>query len=108
VTTNVCRSERRRLARLFRALPRLLHPDTPDHAERVAEDAAAGQRLRRVLAAVERLPRAEREAVQLCLLGGTPVEDAAAMWGISSSGVHSRLTRARIRLHELVPEDPDA
>jgi RNA polymerase sigma factor (sigma-70 family) len=108
VTTNVCRGERRRLARLFRALPRLLAPDTPDHAERLAEHDAAGDRLRRVLAAVGRLPRAEREAVQLCLLGGTPVEDAAALWGIAASSVHSRLARARARLHDLVLEDPDA
>jgi RNA polymerase sigma factor (sigma-70 family) len=108
VTVNVCRGERRRLARLWRALPRMLGPDAPDHAERLAEHDAAGQRLRRVLAAVGRLPRAEREAVQLCLLGGTPVEDAAAMWGISPSSVHSRLARARTRLHDMVPEDPDA
>ncbi|WP_306204530.1 RNA polymerase sigma factor [Actinoplanes sp. RD1] len=108
VTVNVCRGERRRLARLWRALPRLLGPDTPDHAERLVEQDTAGRRLRRVLAAVDRLPRAEREAVQLCLLGDTPVEDAAAMWGISPSSVHSRLTRARTRLHDLVPEDHDA
>lgn len=108
VATNVCRGERRRLARLFRAMPRLLAPDTPDHAERLAEHDAAERRLRRVLAAIHHLPRTEREAVQLCLLGGTPVEDAAAMWGISASSVHSRLTRARARLHRFVTEDTDA
>jgi RNA polymerase sigma-70 factor, ECF subfamily len=68
VTSNVCRSERRRLARLFRALPRLLSGEVPDHAEQVADRDAATERLTRVLAAVERLPRSEREAVRLCLL----------------------------------------
>ncbi|UQU61745.1 sigma-70 region 4 domain-containing protein [Couchioplanes caeruleus] len=108
MTSNVCRGERRTTARFLRALPRLLLPPAPDHAERVAEHDAAERRLRNVLAAVEELPRAEREAVRLCLLGGTPVEDAAAMWGIAPSSVHSRLARARARLSRLVVEDTDA
>ncbi|XVU28181.1 RNA polymerase sigma factor [Actinoplanes sp. CA-054009] len=98
VTTNVSRSERRRLARLFQALPRLLVRDSPDHAERIVERDAAADRLARVLAEVGRLPRTQREAVQLCLLGGTSVADAAKALGISEHGVRTRLNRARARL----------
>jgi RNA polymerase sigma-70 factor (ECF subfamily) len=107
VTSNVCRSERRRLARLFRALPRLLSGEVPDHAEQVADRDAATERLARVLAAVERLPRSEREAVRLCLLGGTSTDDAAQMLGISVHGVRSRLHRARTRLQQILTEDSD-
>ena len=105
VTTNVCRGERRRLARLFRAMPRLLVRDVPDHADRVAERDAAADRLAAVLAAVDELPRALRESVQLCLLGGVSVEDAAQILGITVHSVRSRLNRARARLHQTVTED---
>ncbi|WP_305787894.1 RNA polymerase sigma factor [Symbioplanes lichenis] len=105
VTGNVCRSERRRAARLFKALPRLLTREAPDHAERVVERDAASLRLTRVLAAVDQLPHALREAVQLCLLGGTPAEDAAQILGITVHSVQSRLSRARARLQRSVPEE---
>jgi RNA polymerase sigma factor (sigma-70 family) len=105
VTANIRRGERRRFVRLRRALPRLVSRDTPDHAEQVAERDAAAERLRRVLLAVDRLPRAQREAVHLCLLGGTAVEDAAQILGISVHSVQARLNRARGRLHDIVTED---
>ncbi|MFI5937790.1 RNA polymerase sigma factor [Actinoplanes sp. NPDC051494] len=105
VTTNVCRGERRRLARLRRALPRLISRDTPDPAQRVVERDAAADRLTRVLAAVDGLPRAQREAVQLCLLGDTRIEDAADILGITVHSVQSRLHRARIRLQQTVTEE---
>jgi RNA polymerase sigma factor (sigma-70 family) len=105
VTTNVCRGERRRRARLRRALPRLLSRDAPDHAQRVVERDAAAGRLARVLAAVDDLPRAQREAVQLCLLGETRVEDAADILGITVHSVQSRLHRARARLQQAVTEE---
>ncbi|GAA1623868.1 RNA polymerase sigma factor [Actinoplanes couchii] len=108
VTRNVCRGEGRRLARLWRALPRLVRPDVPDHADRIADEDAAGQRLATVLAAIDRLPRAEREAVHLCLLGDTSVEDAAELLGLSPHSVRSRLYRARTRLQQNLPEDHDA
>ncbi|RSM74921.1 RNA polymerase subunit sigma-70 [Actinoplanes sp. ATCC 53533] len=105
VTTNIRRGERRGFVRLRRALPRLVSRDTPDHAEQVAERDAAAERLRRVLLAVDRLPRAQREAVRLCLLGDTAVEDAAQILGISVHSVRARLSRARVRLHDIVTED---
>ncbi|WP_310376517.1 RNA polymerase sigma factor [Catenuloplanes atrovinosus] len=105
VTGNVCRRERRGMARFLKARLRLLTPAAPDHADRVVERDAAAARLAQVLAAVDRLPRALREAVQLCLLGGASAEDAAQILGITVHSVQSRLSRARARLHQSVPEE---
>lgn len=106
VASNLSKNERRRVARFLRAMPRLAVDDArPDHAEVLAEDAAAHARLERVLAAVRRLPRAERQAVELCGLGRLPVADAAALLGIAEASVRSRLSRARTRLRALTEED---
>jgi DNA-directed RNA polymerase specialized sigma24 family protein len=59
----------------------------------------------RVLRAVDKLPRAEQEAVRLCLLGEVPTADAAVVLGVTEVSVRSRLSRARARLRELLPED---
>jgi RNA polymerase sigma factor (sigma-70 family) len=108
VTSNVCQGERRRLGRFLRIVPKLAAADSaPDHAERLAEDSAARERLKRVLAAIERLPRGEREAVKVCLLGGTSAADAAELFGISEPSVRSRLSRARARLQEITQEACD-
>jgi RNA polymerase sigma-70 factor (ECF subfamily) len=52
----------------------------------------------RLLAAIRRLPRAEREAVLLVVGDGQKVHDAAAMSGVSVSAMKMRLSRARGRL----------
>jgi RNA polymerase sigma factor (sigma-70 family) len=108
VTANVCRSERRRLGRFLRIAPKLVRDDsTPDHAERIAEDSATSQRLGTVIAAVARLPRGQREVVEMCLLGDVSTTDAAELFGISETSVRSRLSRARARLQQLSQEDRD-
>jgi RNA polymerase sigma factor (sigma-70 family) len=108
VTSNVCRGERRRRGRFLRVVPRLVTAgSTPDHAEQFAQDSATRERLRRVLAAIDHLPRGECEAVKVCLLGGTSAADAAELFGISEVSVRSRLSRARARLQELTQETPD-
>ncbi|MET7992153.1 sigma-70 family RNA polymerase sigma factor [Amycolatopsis sp. NPDC005232] len=108
VTGNVVRDERRRLSRYLRLVPRLVSGPSPDHAERLADAGAAADRLRRVLTAIDQLPPAEREAVRMCLLGGTAAADAAEVLGITESSVRSRLSRARARLLELTEETDDA
>ncbi|HEY3753115.1 MAG TPA: RNA polymerase sigma factor [Pseudonocardiaceae bacterium] len=108
VTANVCRSERRRLGRFLRIAPKLVKEDsTPDHADRIVEDSATGQRLATVIAAIVRLPRGQREAVEMCLLGDISTADAAELFGISETSVRSRLSRARARLQQLSQEDRD-
>jgi RNA polymerase sigma factor (sigma-70 family) len=108
VTANVCRSERRRLGRFLRIAPKLVKDDsTPDHADRIVEDSATRERLATVIAAVARLPRGQREAVEMCLLGNVSTADAAELFGISETSVRSRLSRARARLHEITQEQGD-
>ncbi len=84
VTNTLVRNERRRLARYLRALPRIAsHQADRDHAEEFSEQAAARARLERVLHAVRRLPRAEREAVEYCALGRMATGDVAELLGIT-------------------------
>jgi RNA polymerase sigma-70 factor (ECF subfamily) len=62
----------------------------------------------RVLAAVRKLPRAEREAVALCLWSGVSYPDAAAVLGVTEVAVRSRVSRARARLAQLLgPTDEE-
>ena len=61
--------------------------------------------MRDVLAAVRRLPRAEREAVALCLWSGVSYTEAAAALGITEVAVRSRVSRARARLAGLLNEE---
>ncbi|MBY8847423.1 RNA polymerase sigma factor [Saccharothrix longispora] len=109
VTANLARDERRAGARLVRLLRRLgAREPQADHAEGVADSDVAARRLRRVLAAVERLPRAEREITRLCLLGGMSAADASRLLGITEATVRSRVSRARARLRDLTQGDDDA
>lgn len=99
VAGNLARTEFRRLGRFRRALRRV--PDEgsePDHAERVAASVDDDRALKRVLAVVRELPVAEREAVELCLLGELSTAEAAAVLGVAESSVRSRISRARARL----------
>ena len=106
VTSTLVRNERRRVFRFLRALPRLAAAETcQDHAEELADQAASRARLQRVLAAVQKLPRAEREAVELCALGRMSTRDTAELLGITDAGVRSRLSRARAKLHHLSEEE---
>ena len=58
-----------------------------DHADDVASRVDDDRRMVRVLAAVRTLPRAERQAVELCLLGDLPAADAAVVLGIAEVSV---------------------
>jgi RNA polymerase sigma-70 factor (ECF subfamily) len=99
VAGNLARDEHRGSTRFLRALRRV--PDDPvtaDHADDVAHRVDGDRRTARVLRAVRALPRAEREAVELCLLGEVPTADAAELLGLAEVSVRSRLSRARARL----------
>ena len=108
VAANLARRENRRLGRFAHALTRLPRSGVVrDHAEEVADRIDADRRLRTVLAAVAKLPKAERRAVELCLLGGLSSADAAAALGIAEPSVRARISRARSRLRGLL-RDTDA
>ncbi|MBO3744324.1 RNA polymerase sigma factor [Actinoplanes flavus] len=101
------RSEQRALTRwrnrLFRAPADEILPDPADDVAGRLDDE---RRMREVLAAVRGLPRAEREAVALCLWSGVPYSEAAAVLGVAESTVRSRVSRARARLSRQLAADP--
>lgn len=105
VAGNLARDERRGATRFLRALRRV--PDSSveaDHADDVADRLDSDARMARVLAAVRSLPRAERQAVELCLLGELPTGDAAELLGVAEVSVRSRISRARARLRTKLEE----
>ncbi len=107
VATNTARTEWRS-ARRWRALLRRVPPEREAHAD--PADEVAGRlddehRMASVLSAVRRLPRAEREAVALCLWSGVPYAEAAAVLGISEVALRSRVSRARARLARIFSTD---
>ncbi|MDT7783149.1 MAG: hypothetical protein QOF58_1568 [Pseudonocardiales bacterium] len=106
VAGNLARSEFRRKARFGRLLLRVPRDDVQrDHADDVASSLDHESRLRQVLQAVQRLPRAEREAVELVLLGELPVAEAAVALGVAEVSVRSRISRARTRLRKELADD---
>jgi RNA polymerase sigma factor (sigma-70 family) len=99
VAYNVVRQQRRTLRRHQRALARLpALPPEPDHADDVAARVAAERRATEVLAALHRLPRAERAVITLIGLGGLSIAETAAALRVPEGTVRSRLYRARKRL----------
>lgn len=99
VATNVCRNLTRKRRRHLRAVARIDEPGAqPDHADRVAERLDSEQRMRDVLASIERLPQRERDVVALVAWSGLSYEEAAAALAVPVGTVRSRLSRARARL----------
>jgi RNA polymerase sigma-70 factor (ECF subfamily) len=107
VAGNLARTEYRSAARYLRAVRRLPGDHTEaDHADAVAGRVDDGRRMRRVLEAVRALPKAERAAVELCLLGELSTADAAELLGVAEVSVRSRISRARARLRTVLKEQP--
>jgi RNA polymerase sigma-70 factor (ECF subfamily) len=107
VAGNLARDERRGATRFLRALRRV--PDASveaDHADDVVHRVDGDARMARILAAVRSLPRSERQAVELCLLGELSTADAAELLGIAEVSVRSRLSRARAKLRTMLKELP--
>lgn len=103
VAGNLARSEYRssgRFARMLRRVP--TQEAIEDHAESVADKIDGEARMRVVLDAVARLPKSERQAVELCLIGELPVAEAAELLGIAEVSIRSRISRARARLRRSV------
>lgn len=98
------RTQRRWLAALRRAP---VVGGTADPADEVAGRVDDQRRMQLVLAAVRRLPRAEREAIALCVWSGVSYAEAAQVLGIGEASVRSRVSRARARLARMVGNDED-
>jgi RNA polymerase sigma factor (sigma-70 family) len=99
VATNTVRGERRSAARRMRLVEHV-PAETPaaDHADDVAARVDDERRMAAVLAEVRKLPRAEQDAVALCLLSGVSHADAAIALGVAEVTVRSHLSRARGKL----------
>lgn len=110
VATNAARTQSRSSRRwlaLLRRMP-VPRPGTDgDLADEVAGRLDDERRMAEILAAVRRLPRAEREAVALCLWSGVSYADAAVVLEISEVAVRSRVSRARARLARTVAKDTE-
>ncbi len=105
VAGNLARNEHRGATRFLRAVRRLPEQTVEaDHADDVARRVDGDARMARILAAVRTLPRSEREAVELCLLGEVPTADAAELLGVAEVSIRSRLSRARARLRTKLEE----
>lgn len=80
----------------------------PEEAERVGEDPReamdASVDLKRVMAAMERLPDEQREVVALILVEGFGYQETADMLGLPMGTVSSRLVRGRTALLAMVGE----
>src|SRR5439155_15239476 len=90
VAANLARNEFRSANRFRRAMSQLpLAQTVDDHADTVAGRVDDDRRLREVLEAIRRLPRSEREAIEMCLLGELSTADAAEVLGIAEVSIRS-------------------
>jgi len=96
---NATRSRARYLAALSRlGCESATDAALADPADLVARRLDDAQQVRQLRAAIARLPRQQREAIELCVYAGLDQQAAALSLGISVSTVKSRLHRARQRL----------
>lgn len=106
VAANEARTEWRRTTRHRRLTDRVgPAPDVDDHADGVVASLDDRRRVLRALAAIEKLPTAQREVVTLCLVGEVSQVDAARVLRIPEATLRSHLHRARTRLRTMLLED---
>jgi RNA polymerase sigma factor (sigma-70 family) len=108
IATNLVHRERRSEGRRLRALHRLAaRPSVPareDSFELVDERLDAEAVARTVALAVARLPHADRDALVLFAVEGLTYSEVATALAIPIGTVQSRISRARLRLRELLDE----
>jgi RNA polymerase sigma factor (sigma-70 family) len=104
VAANLARNERRAGLRRARLVGRVQIESVRDPADDVASRVDAERQMAAVLRQIATLPRAEREALELCVWAGVSYADAAAQLGLSESSVRARVSRARSRLSKQMEE----
>ncbi|HEY3556880.1 MAG TPA: sigma-70 family RNA polymerase sigma factor [Kribbella sp.] len=77
-----------------------------DHADEVAGRLDDDQRIQQARASLKRLPKHEREIVELCIWAGLDQQAAAVALDVPLGTVKSRLSRARKHLRELNLSSP--
>ncbi|WP_405710571.1 RNA polymerase sigma factor [Streptomyces xanthophaeus] len=102
IATNVMRNTRRTARRHRDAMTRLPPPEAvPDPADAVVSRLADAAQAAAALAVLDRLRRADREALLLHVWSGLSHEEVARACGVPVGTVRSRLSRARARLRRL-------
>lgn len=103
IASNEIRNVSRARWRLTRLVAR--HPlpvphdsDSADHADGVAARVDSERRIAEVRTALRKLPRHERETVELVYWTQLTMAEAAAVLGVAQGTVKARLSRARRRL----------
>ncbi|MGZ0145442.1 RNA polymerase sigma factor [Kribbella sp. WER1] len=103
VAGNECRTAARAAARFRRLVDRLPEPaPDPDHAAEVARRLDDERQMSAVRRVVARLPRHERETLELVVWSGLTQTEAAAALGVPLGTVKARLHRTRRRFPDLI------
>jgi RNA polymerase sigma-70 factor, ECF subfamily len=103
VAGSECRNAFRAARRMRQLVERLPAPEAgPDHATEVARRVDDQRRMSAVRQAVDKLPRHERETLELVTWAGLSIAETAAALGVPEGTVKARLHRARKRLPDLV------
>lgn len=107
VAHNECRAVARSARRLRAVVERLPVPEhDPDHAARVAVQVDDERQMSDVRRAVGKLPRHERETLELVVWSGLTIAEAAVVLGVAEGTVKARLHRYRRRLPQLLVQEP--
>jgi RNA polymerase sigma-70 factor (ECF subfamily) len=105
IALNKCRDRARRmkLRAIFSfALPDDQAPNLPDPSVAADDALSDRQELSRTMAAIARLPAAQRDVLVLRGVEGMAEADVAALLGITGKAVETRLYRARRALSEML------
>ncbi|GAB3922416.1 sigma-70 family RNA polymerase sigma factor [Kribbella albertanoniae] len=106
VASNECRTLARTAARVHNLLDRLPDPPhTDDHAADVVQRLDDERRMSELRRAVAKLPRHERETLELVVWAGLTQAEAADALGVPIGTVKARLHRTRRRFPDLMSRD---
>lgn len=106
---NTVRASKRYQAALSRVSAEPVVPPAGlgDPADLIADRLDSERQMAQMRQSISRLPRQQREVVELCVFAGLGHHAAAISLGVSVGTVKSRLHRARQRLRSELGEPPD-